>query len=71
MFAPGICPTLTRSKESIMFRLTLALLLTLLAAGCANDPLPVASGPVRQLNVGRWTPSANDLTVPPTQGHGA
>ena len=54
-----------------MFRLTLALLLTLLAAGCANDPLPVASGPVRQLNVGRWTPGANDLTVPPTQGHGA
>ena len=47
-----------------MVRLTLALLLTLLAAGCANDPLPVASGPVRQLNVGKWTPGPNDLTAP-------
>jgi hypothetical protein len=27
--------------------------------------LPVASGPVRQLNVGHWTPGPNDLTTPP------
>ncbi len=50
-------------------RLALALL-TLLVAGCADDPLPVASGPVRQLNIGKWTPSPNDLTVPPSQEHG-
>jgi hypothetical protein len=48
-------------------RLCLALLvpLSLLAACSSSRPLPVASGPVRQLNVGHWLPNTNDLTTPP------
>ena len=46
-------------------RLALALLLLLALAACDGRPLPVATGPVRQLNVGRWTPGPNDLSVPP------
>ena len=49
----------------ILCRLALALLLPLVVAACDGRPLPVASGPVRQLNVGRWVPGANDLTTPP------
>ena len=49
----------------ILCRLTLALLLPLAVAACDGRPLPVATGPVRQLNVGRWTPGPNDLTTPP------
>lgn len=45
-------------------RLALALLLPLALAACDGRPLPVATGPVRQLNVGRWTPGLNELTVP-------
>ena len=49
----------------ILPRLALALLLPLVVAACDGRPLPVASGPVRQLNVGRWVPGSNDLTTPP------
>lgn len=49
----------------MILRLALVVLLPLLAAACADRPLPVATGPVRQLNVGRWMPSPNDLTSPP------
>ena len=45
-------------------RLSLVLL-PLLVAACDGRPLPVAPGPLRQLNVGPWTPGPNDLTVPP------
>ena len=46
-----------------MNRLVLATLLCLLSA-CADRPLPVASGPVRQMNVGHWMPGPNELTTP-------
>lgn len=46
-------------------RLALVLLLPLVLAACDGRPLPVASGPVRPLNLGRWTPGPNDLTTPP------
>lgn len=36
----------------------------IMVAGCAERPLPVASGPVRQLNVGHWAPGPNELTTP-------
>lgn len=49
----------------ILRRLSLALLLPLAVAACDGRPLPVASGPVRQLNVGQWTPGTNDLAAPP------
>ena len=49
----------------ILRRFPLALLLTLAVAACDGDPLPVAAGPVRQLNIGRWTPGPNDLAAPP------
>ena len=49
----------------IFRRLSLALLLPLAVAACDGDPLPVAAGPVRQLNVGRWTPGPADLAAPP------
>ncbi len=49
----------------ILRRFALALLLPLAVAACDGRPLPVATGPVRQLNVGRWTPGPNDLTTPP------
>ena len=42
--------------------LALAALLPLLAA-CADRPLPVASGPIRQMNVGHWMPGPNELTT--------
>ena len=46
-----------------MNRLVLATLLCLLSA-CADRPLPVASGTVRQMNVGHWMPGPNELTTP-------
>lgn len=49
----------------MILRLALAVLLPLLAAACAEHSVPVASGPIRQLNVGRWMPGPNDLTTPP------
>lgn len=49
----------------MILRLALLVLLPLLAAACAERPLPVASGPVRQLNVGRWMPGPNELTTAP------
>ena len=42
-----------------------ALILALALAACAARPLPVATGPVRQLNVGKWVPGMGDLAVPP------
>ena len=54
----------------ILPRLALALLLPLMLVACDGRPLPIASGPVRQLNVGRWTPSPNDLTTPPAVSPG-
>lgn len=38
----------------------------LLCACASSRPLPIASGPVRQLNVGHWSPGPNELTVPPS-----
>lgn len=48
----------------------LPLLLPLALVACDARPLPVASGPVRQLNVGRWAPSPNELTTPPAMPPG-
>lgn len=57
----------------MILRLALVAFLPLLAAACVERPLPVASGPVRQLNVGHWTPGANELTTAPVvpRGDGA
>ena len=49
----------------MILRLALVVLLPVLAAACAERPVPVASGPVRQLNVGRWMPGPNELTKAP------
>lgn len=49
----------------MILRLAFVALLPLSAAACVERPLPVASGPVRQLNVGHWTPGPNELTTPP------
>ena len=53
-----------------MIRRTLALLAVLLPAACANSGPPDCTGPVRQLNVGRWTPGPNDLSIPAATGRG-
>lgn len=45
--------------------LLVATLLVLSACG-STRPLPVATGPVRALNVGHWMPGPNELTVPPS-----
>lgn len=42
-----------------------AALLALALSACAARPLPVATGPVRQLNAGKWTPGLGDLALPP------
>ena len=57
----------------MILRLALVALLPLLAAACVERPLPVASGPLRQLNVGHWTPGPNELTTAPmlSRGDGA
>ena len=47
---------------------TLPLLAMLLLAACASSGAPGCTGPVRQLNVGKWTPGPNDLSVPATTG---
>lgn len=49
----------------MILRLALVLLLPLSAAACADRALPVATGPVRQLNVRHWMPGPNELTTPP------
>lgn len=42
------------------------LIVGMMLAGCASTrPLPVANGPVRQLNIGHWMPNTNELTEPP------
>lgn len=46
-------------------RLAFVVLLPLLAAACADRPLPIATGPVRQLNPGHWMPGPNELTTAP------
>lgn len=38
----------------------------IMIAGCAQHNAPIASGPVRQLNVGHWEPGPNELTTPAT-----
>lgn len=46
-------------------RFCLALLVPIVLAGCADHPpLAEASGAIRPLNAGRWTPSADDLRGP-------
>ena len=49
----------------MILRFALVVFLPLLSAACADRPLPVATGPVRQLNVGRWTPAPSELAAPP------
>lgn len=49
----------------MILRLALAVFLPLSAAACAERPLPVATGPIRQLNPGRWMPGPNELTKAP------
>jgi hypothetical protein len=51
-----------------MFRIVLLLVASALTACSGSRPLPVANGPVRQLNVGHWLPNTNDLTTPPGTG---
>lgn len=46
----------------------LPLLTLILLGACAADGPPGVSGPVRQLNAGKWTPGPGDLTVPPQAG---
>ena len=55
----------------MILRLGFALVLSLLVSACADRPLPVASGPVRQLNVGHWTPGPNELTTAPAPAGGS
>lgn len=47
-----------------MVRLALLLILTSLSA-CDSNPLPVAQGPWRQLNQGKWAFNENALAEPP------
>ena len=47
----------------MILRLAFVAFLPLLAAACAERPLPVATGPVRQLNVGHWLSGPNELTT--------
>lgn len=49
----------------MILRLALAVFLPLLAAACAERPLPVAAGPIRKLNPGHWMPGPNELTTVP------
>ena len=49
-----------------MLKILVLASVTLVCACSSSRPLPVASGPVRQLNVGHWEPGPNELTVPPT-----
>jgi len=58
--------THTQNEENtVILRLAFVASLSLLAAACAERPLPVATGPVRQLNVGHWLPGPNELTTSP------
>ena len=52
----------------MILRSALAILVPLVAASCAGPALPVATGPVRALNLGHWAPGANELTTPPAAG---
>ncbi|WP_109105436.1 type IV secretion system lipoprotein VirB7 [Azospirillum sp. TSO35-2] len=45
----------------MILRLTLGLTLLALTACAGHPPLTEPSGPVRPLNAGRWTPTADDL----------
>lgn len=47
-----------------MVRLGLLLIIMALSA-CASDNLPVAHGPWRPLNPGKWAFNENALTQPP------
>ena len=47
-----------------MVRLALLLMLVTLSACAANDP-PMAHGPWRQLNQGKWAFNENALHAPP------
>jgi hypothetical protein len=47
-----------------MIRLALLSILAALAA-CSSDNLPMAHGPWRQLNSGKWAFNENALTEPP------
>lgn len=49
----------------MILRLALAILVPIMAASCAGPTLPVATGPVRALNLGHWAPGTNELTTPP------
>ena len=55
----------------MILRSALAILVPLVAASCAGPALPVATGPVRALNLGHWAPGANELTTPPAAGERA
>src|SRR4051794_24621384 len=57
------CPLV---ENSMILRIAVGLLAALVA-GCAARPLPVATGPVRQLNVGKWVPGPGDLDAPPAK----
>jgi hypothetical protein len=41
------------------------LLMLMALVACAGKSLPEATGPWRQLNVGKWSFSDNALTTPP------
>jgi hypothetical protein len=57
----------SNGERNVILRL-LPLLTLILLGACAADGPPGVSGPVRQLNAGKWTPGPGDLTVPPQAG---
>ena len=46
----------------------LFLLIPILLVGCGGHSPPGCTGPVRQLNAGKWLPAPNDLSLPPVPG---
>lgn len=58
------CPSFYRVAANLL----LTMILTGLLSACANSGPPGCTGPVRQLNVGKWLPAPSDLAVPTTMG---
>jgi hypothetical protein len=63
---PAISTIAVSRGNSMILRIA-ALLLAVLVGACGARPLPAATGPVRQLNVGKWEPGPGDLELPPAK----